>query len=339
MTGKITEIVAKEKLFEKHSDKIILLEYESMTKRAKFKCFMCNNEWNTSAELVINRGYGCPNCERKNHGNNARLSYCFVFEYIKDKDCLLLSKEYNGIDDILEIKFQCGHIGKFSFRNFKRNLGCKICKGKNGKYHSYKEKDFNKDFSEYGLTFIKFIDGCFNQDSRFEYECEFGHINTRTIKQFRKNKRCPDCAMIAWGKRYGGRNGINWKGGVTQMGIFFRQIIKGWKLESAKKYNYRCAITGEIFDEIHHLHPLHLIIKEALSELNLESKETMAEYTDDELLILSNKLIEVHNRYPLGVPLTFEAHKKFHNIYSYTPTPENFYEFQQNIKSGNIIIS
>jgi hypothetical protein len=341
MSEKISKEKAEEKLLIKHNGNISLLKYDHMNGSARFLCNICLYEWETKAQSVINRGTGCQKCFEKRKPYIKLLSYEYVKKFIEDNNCKLLSKEYFGIHDKLEIKFSCGHIGNLTFGHFKTGTRCRICFETKvaGKYHKYNEEKFLKIIEKSEMIFIRFLDGCENQESRFEYKCKFGHVNTKIIKRFIKNNTCPTCAMITWGEKYSGRDASNWKGGITEMGIFFRQLLKDWKLESAKKYNYKCAITGERFDQIHHLQPLNLIIKEALSELKLEMKDTMGEYSSDELNLLKNKLNEVHLRYPLGVPLKKSIHVLFHLMYSYESTPENFEEFKSRILSGNIIIN
>lgn len=55
--------------------------------------------------------------------------------------------------------------------------------------------------------------------------------------------------------------------------------------------------------------------------------------------MLSEKIIEIHFRHPLGVCLKENVHQLFHQIYGQTNnTPEQFYEFVDRINSGDIQI-
>jgi len=340
MSKKISKEEAEKRLMLKHNGKISLFEYYAIDTLAKFICNICGCAWYTVPQSVINRGSGCKNCAEKRKPFAKLFSYDFVYNYIRENNCELLSKEYIGAHNKLKIQFECDHIGELTFSHFKSGTRCRICFETKvaGKYHKYTEKKFIKIIEKSDMIFIKFLDNCDNgEESRFEYRCKFGHINTKTIKRFIKNRTCPTCSMIAWGNRYSGRDSFKWKGGVTEMGKFFRQLVKDWKLESAKKYNYKCVITNKRFDQIHHLQPMNLIIKEALSELNFQMKDTMSEYSDEELELLKDKLNEVHLRYPLGVPLKKSIHVQFHTMFSYESTPQDFYDFQEKIKLGIII--
>jgi hypothetical protein len=341
MPRKISLEEAEKRLKEKHGDNISMVGYVNISARADFECRICGYVWSVAAESVINAGHGCQKCF------DARRKYCKLFSYedvktfIEEAGCELMSKKYCGVYSKLDIKFPCGHIWPVAYTSFKSGIRCghKDCRSKNaGQYHAYTEEKFLEKFNKTGMKFIRFLSECKNQDCRFEYECEFGHKNEKSIKRFIKYPGCPSCAMISWGERHSGSNATRWKGGKTNMGIFFRQIIKDWKKESAKNYNYKCAITKNRFDEIHHLQPLNLIIDEALMELNLPMRETMGEYSDEELAALKLKLFEVHDRYPLGVPLKKSIHIQFHKLYGYESTPEDFYDFEKKINSGEITL-
>lgn len=131
----------------------------------------------------------------------------------------------------------------------------------------------------------------------------------------------------------------SWKGGITPLKQYLRGVIADWKNNSMynSSYNssYKCVITDNRFDHVHHLYGFDLIILETLQETNIKIKEIMSNYTDEELTLLKNKCIEIHNRYPLGVCLCIEIHKLFHFLYGRGHnTPEQFEEFKARLKLG-----
>ena len=68
---------------------------------------------------------------------------------------------------------------------------------------------------------------------------------------------------------------------------------------------------------------------ETLEELNIKLKDTVAEYTEEELELIKDRCIEKHYERGLGVVITKEIHKEFHSIYGYgNNTPEQFEEFK-----------
>jgi hypothetical protein len=114
----------------------------------------------------------------------------------------------------------------------------------------------------------------------------------------------------------------------------------GWKKQSIENSRYKCVITGDIFDHIHHLYSFSSIVNDAFEELGLSTfQKQVSKYSSEELFSISDKIIEIHYRYPLGVCLRRDVHEKFHKIYGKSKnTPEQFYCFMMDIKNGKIKI-
>ena len=109
---------------------------------------------------------------------------------------------------------------------------------------------------------------------------------------------------------------------------YIRKRNKEWKKKSAKHCNYKCVITGERFQEIHHLYGMNKIIQETLSDLNYPENTDISNLTQNDLDVILNHFYEVQDKYSLGICLTKEIHKQFHNIYGYGDnTSEQFDEF------------
>jgi hypothetical protein len=79
---------------------------------------------------------------------------------------------------------------------------------------------------------------------------------------------------------------------------------------------------------------------ESLKELKFENKILVSDFTDEELFLLTNKVIQKHNDYPLGVCLCRAHHKLFHKYFGiYNNTPYQFEEFKQLVASEQQILS
>lgn len=142
---------------------------------------------------------------------------------------------------------------------------------------------------------------------------------------------CPQCAV----ERTSGQNHYNWNGGVSNLNQYVRDRLTDWKTDSMRKHDYKCVITGERFDTIHHLHSFNLIRDEALNNLNLDIRPEVNQYTDEELESITNEIIELHHKYGLGVPLKNNIHDLFHNLYGRGDnTPEQFEEFKIRYRVG-----
>jgi hypothetical protein len=115
--------------------------------------------------------------------------------------------------------------------------------------------------------------------------------------------------------------------------------MKDWKKLSASKYNYKCVITNQKMECVHHLYSFTNIIKEAFALLNIEARQSMGEYTEEELSMIVEKTKEIQSKYPFGVPLTRRIHNLFHKTFGkQNNTPEQFEEFKLRIASGEIQI-
>jgi len=110
-----------------------------------------------------------------------------------------------------------------------------------------------------------------------------------------------------------------------------------WKKRSMKACNYRCIITGEIFDDIHHLYSKNMILNAALDRLGIPYDldiNTCSDETKEK--ILKEFLIE-QDKYPLGVCLKANLHHRFHAKYGFGyNTPEQFEEYVKAITQSGI---
>ena len=143
--------------------------------------------------------------------------------------------------------------------------------------------------------------------------------------------RCPECSK----ELFKGKNNPNWKGGISSLRSYFLTSIAKWKKDSMINCDYKCVVTGEKFHHVHHLHGFDLIMKETINETKLPIYDEINKYSDEELKELSDKCLELHYKYPLGVCLSEKIHKLFHSIYGAgRNTPEQFEEFKENFNKG-----
>lgn len=116
---------------------------------------------------------------------------------------------------------------------------------------------------------------------------------------------------------------------------YVRRNNLDWKKESLVNCNYKCALTGKRFDDIHHIYGLNLILNEVLEELSIDIKDKMDDYTDKELRDILDLFRIKQSEYPLGVCLTKEIHMLFHNKYGYGNNTEiQWNEFVTDFKNG-----
>ena len=136
-----------------------------------------------------------------------------------------------------------------------------------------------------------------------------------------------------------GENNNNWKGGISTISIHLREYIKPWKKDSMKYCNYKSIISEKPFKHIHHVNKNFSEILELTFKIsNIEVKETIEEYTSEELEKLGKICLMLHYLFGPGVCLTEEEHKLFHSLYGkHDNTKEQFEEFKHRFQNGEFI--
>lgn len=115
---------------------------------------------------------------------------------------------------------------------------------------------------------------------------------------------------------------------------YLRMNITEWKKKSMAYCNYKCVLSGNPFDDIHHKYSFNLILKETLNTIDIDDRELIDDYTNEELTKILNTFRSVQDKYPLGVCLSRDVHKLFHKIYGYGDnTIEQWDEFEHNYKN------
>lgn len=110
---------------------------------------------------------------------------------------------------------------------------------------------------------------------------------------------------------------------------YLRRHNTEWKKESMKECRYKCMISGDRFDDIHHLVSMNTILRDTYKRLDIDLETFNINILDkrDKAIFLS-EFIEEQKKHPLGVCLRHDIHMRFHNEYGYgNNTPEQFYEF------------
>ena len=103
--------------------------------------------------------------------------------------------------------------------------------------------------------------------------------------------------------------------------------------------NYKSIISGKRFNHIHHVNKNFSEILELTFKIsNIEIKETIEEYTSEELEKLEKICLMLHYLFGPGVCLTEEEHKLFHSLYGkHDNTKEQFEEFKHRFQNGEFI--
>ena len=125
-------------------------------------------------------------------------------------------------------------------------------------------------------------------------------------------------------------------GTYNYLSEYIRKRNKDWKYRSAQNCNFKCVVTNERFQAIHHLYGMNMILQESLYNIGYDSCPDINDLSENDLKIILNEFYLTQDKYPLGVCLTRDIHKKFHDIYGYGyNTPEQFNEF---LSTNNYIL-
>lgn len=103
-----------------------------------------------------------------------------------------------------------------------------------------------------------------------------------------------------------------------------------WKKKSMESCGYKCVISGEDFDDIHHLYAKNLILEQALKTEGFTMPEDINSCSDELKQRILSAFLKEQDKHPLGVCLNKFYHRRFHAIYGFgNNTPEQFQEFCQ----------
>lgn len=318
--------------FKEQGCELLSKEYKNNHTLLDYKC-SCGNISKINF-LNFSEGHRSKSCMKGRCSNKKQeLTYEFVYGFFKYLGLQLLSNEY--IDNKQKLIFicSCGKQDKITFNALQRGMRCKACNNGN----SARNKPFCIEYVRYFLESLgmKLLsEEYFGENKSIKYICKCGNINTTQFSCIRLGHTCRKCAAAGNSKE----NCNLWEGGLTSLSQYLRgNTIIDWKKESITASNYKCVITGDSFDDIHHLYSLNKIIKDTLDILNIPMKYTyhnVSNYTIEELKYFEEVFMTEHNKYPLGVCLSRPIHNLFHSLYNYDNTPEQFEEFKIRYRLG-----
>ena len=191
--------------------------------------------------------------------------------------------------------------------------------------------DENWKNEDYRKRKIEEIRECFNGNSFAE-----GHKLTDETKHRISESRKGQCT---------GEDAYNWKGGISNITTYLRGYTRSWIKNVRKIYNNKCDITGIKCtyqnSTVHHLYPFKNVVEEAHIANNVQVKPQIKDYTDEELELLKDYVIEWHNNnIDKGVLLLKTVHKQFHDEFmghtSIESSEEDYLKFKEQFNDTKI---
>lgn len=315
--------------------------YKNALSEISYKCKY--GHITTKRLSIFNRKHSCKECENIKRVISKTKPAEDVKNEILSKSCAWIDGEYKNRKSQLLIRFSCGHEQWIPYYLYQIRDSCECFECTKEKANIATRRppeEIIKFVQDSGFEFCGFIGEYKNQNTKINYFCrECNNLNTRKISDFLKNPTCPKCVKEKCRLLKIGENNRLWKGGNCRISKYFRKFISDWYLDSLKSNNYKCIISGDSAKTIHHLHPFYKIVESFMKNKGYSIKNTAGDFSNEELQLLVKDFIVYHNSFGLGVPLTKKVHRLFHKYYTtMNNTPEQFYEFQQRIKSGDIVI-
>lgn len=122
--------------------------------------------------------------------------------------------------------------------------------------------------------------------------------------------------------------------GEHSFALHMRNCTDKWRDNSMKFSDFRCCLTSNIVDDVHHLRSYNQILKEFTKVKNMNFDEAFA-LSYKEIKKLKEEFTDFHNSFGLGLALCQELHVLFHSEYTYSEnTYEQFREFVLKLQQG-----
>jgi hypothetical protein len=341
LAAKITLEEATKRIDKFYNNTIEILEYTNIRSLMKVRCKICGTEVIKPAKNVVNGKFSCRICFHKTKKPATLFSKERAIKELARKGCVFNSEIPTIGFEKTDILYPCGHINHLSFNMFLKINGCGQCWKNTFYINRYSENDLIKIAEDNDLKFIGFQDDYKGGSSIMSYQCKEGHITDRMVKDFAKYPTCKTCKNISRALANRGDGSSSWKGGISKIWVAARARLDPWVLRSLKSGEYKCCITGQsdVLIDVHHIRSFKLIAIEALREFGIEDEcyywKTYNDYGEDVLF----RIVELNNKYGDGALMRKDIHHLYHKIYGHgNNTEEQFEEFKQRIKSGDIIL-
>lgn len=301
-------------------------------------CIHCNTEFKSSKK---NQEYCSVKCLNDSRKKRVDLVCDYCGKYYNVQECNYKNKKHHYCSK--ECKNNHHSVlmkGNLNPRYNSKTVKCDMCnKDILRRESQVYDRNFcdNECYSNYRKIYYTKENHSSWNGGEVKVNCSCcGNTISRKKSEIRTNNYCSvECMWSDRGRLYSSENNSNWQGGITKISEYLRHNINEWKLDSFKKYDFKCDITGEKDNLIiHHLYNYSEIIKEVFEVSKLPIYECINEYSYDELETLKTNCLNIHYNRGLGVCLTENMHIKFHSIYGKkNNTLEQYNEFK--IKNNN----
>jgi len=306
------------KVARKRDYSIIELKYENQNSLIEFMCSKNHHRFQKAENFL--KEHDCLECI-----NYEKPPLKKVRKAFEDQGCLLLANNYINAHTSMKFLCRCGRLDRKTWSTFQQGMYyCRKCRFE--RYTHPSQLSYDEVYNILKEVGCKLLTKEYkNQQSYLGYECNCGNYDAKSLILFRRGYRCGDCEK----KKMWTEDNIN-----GDLNDYLRKVVTPWKMDSYNEYGGRCAISQQKANHIHHMYSFYKIVDETFNELNLPRYKTHKNYTDEELIVIKEKLLELHYKYGLGVPLSSNVHKLLHSFYGRNVSKKDFERF----RSGYIML-
>ena len=309
-----------EELREMFSNRGYTLLNNKFVSSKKLLYYTCPKHPDKTNKILLSnfkKNQGCSHCAIEARTEKQKHSFEYVYEKFNELGYTLLENHY--VNGKTPMKFKCDkHPNKelkIAFSDLLKGQGCKYCGHERLAENKRLSFEFIKEeFTKRGYELLE--ENYHGNLQKLKYICPKhpDKENSITYLSLSVGSGCKYCAN----ENISGENNHLWKGGVSELNNYLRQKLSDWKIKSFEKYDYTCFVSGirGTYLEVHHIKPFNIIRDETLQELNLSLCKYISDYSRLEIDNISKIFLEKHYE-NLGVPLTKEVHKLFHDLYGW----------------------
>lgn len=305
----------QEYLDEHHKGYKILSEFKTMTIKIDIECDLGHPQTLQWRVFLQNKNK-CVSCteinnqkqrEEKMRAETEKIGYTFV-KFINIKQAVIICTN--------------GHEYPTYVGNFYKGSKCQKCTTIQSGFKNRLGIDHVRKFIEAEGFFL--LSDCYETNETIQtVQCDKGHVYRVKFSNFHAGRRCRECIR--------GRNHPNWKR-TAAISSYLREHLKDWKTASLESADYKCDITGRSGNQhIHHKYPFHMIIEDMHIELDIEAKERVENYTNEEVELMIGYVQRVHLEM-LGVVLKPDVHRFYHSLFGFNNSEEQYEFFKENYK-------
>jgi hypothetical protein len=282
----------------------------------------------------------CSKCKGKIIGEKQRFTIDKVRDIFEQEGCKLLSTEYHSAKhDKLRYIATCGHECTITLDKFRARHGriCLECHNKQFAEERALTEDYIRKYFEDNDCHVLECNYK-NNRSRISYIAQCGHKNTIIFGNFQQGfgRLCEWCGNS-------GENSRKWKGGITELSRYLRTILSNWTQQQLKQANYTCEITGSKGElNVHHMYSFCNIRDLTLEQLDLPIYQTIGEYTNEELGLLSKTFLQNNEILSHPIVMLKSVHEAFHSFCggtSHDTTPEQLEKFIEEYSTKHCIVN